>query len=155
MFLLPVEGERKAITLKKEDYFGRGGRLSPDGRLIAFNSNESGKFQIYVRPIDPSLAGAAASEASRTQVSADGGIGGIVWRKDAQEIFFLSQPPGQAVMVADVTPGASFEARTPRRLFDIPGPIGAPAQLSNIVSADGQRFIFAVSLPARTAQAPR
>jgi hypothetical protein len=37
MFLLPLEGERKAITLTKEDYFGRGGRLSPDGHFLAFN----------------------------------------------------------------------------------------------------------------------
>jgi hypothetical protein len=58
-------------------------------------------------------------------------------------------------MAADVTPGSSFQARTPHRLFDIPGPIGAPAQLSNIVSADGQQFIFAVSLPTRAAQPPR
>jgi hypothetical protein len=152
MYLLPLEGERKAITLKQEDYFGRGGRLSPDGRYLAFNSNQSGKFQIYVRPIDPALGGAAASEASRTQVSADGGIGGIVWRKDGQEILFLSQPPGQAVMAADVSPGSTFQARTPHRLFDIPGPIGAPAQLSNIVSADGQRFVFAVSVPTRPAR---
>ena len=51
-----------------------------------------------------------------------------------------------AVEVA-ATPG--FEARAPRPLFEIPTPIVAPAQLSNVSSPDGQRFVFAVNLPSR------
>ena len=153
MFILPLTGERKAVELGRDDFFGRGGRLSPDSRFLAFNSNQSGKFEIYVSPIEPATvtrrAGAAGAAFSPSaKVSTDGGIGGIVWRKDGKELFYLSQPPRQTVMAVDVTTAPAFEARAPQRLFEIPGPIGAPAQLSNVSSPDGQRFVFAVNVAA-------
>jgi len=150
MFILPLTGERKAIALGREDFFGRGGRLSPDGGFLAFNSNQSGRFQIYVSPIDASSgtrqAAAPSGTSAATQVSPDGGIGGIVWRKDGRELFFLSQPPRQTVMAVDVTTVAGIQAGAPQRLFELPTPIGAPAQLSNVSSPDGQRFVFAVNV---------
>ena len=154
MFVLPVTGERKPIELGREDFFGRGGRFSPDNRLLAFNSNQSGRFQIYVRPLDTaSIAGSsspsASRDAARLQISTEGGIGGIVWRKDGSELFYLSQPPRQTVMAVEVTATPTFEARAPRPLFEIPTPIGAPAQLSTVSSPDGQRFVFAVNLPSK------
>jgi Tol biopolymer transport system component len=148
MFLLPLTGDRNPTELKREDFFGRGGRFSPDGRYLAFDSNDSGRFQIYVRPLDLSPA-AAASTGTRSQVSQEGGIGGIVWRKDGKELFYLSQPPRQTVMEADVSTGSSFESRTPKPILEIPTPIGAPAQLSTVCSPDGERFVFAVNVPAR------
>ena len=150
MFILPLTGERKAVELGRDDFFGRGGRLSPDGRYLAFNSNASGRFEIYVSPIDPATgtrrAGSAGATPTSAKVSAEGGIGGIVWRKDGKELFYLSQPPRQTIMAVDLTTAPAFEARPPQRLFEIPGPIGAPAQLSNVSSPDGQRFVFAVSV---------
>jgi hypothetical protein len=156
MFVLPLTGDRTAVALKDQAFVGRGGRFSPDSRLLAFNSNQSGRFQIYVRPVETSsLArdGAAAPpavEAAGSQISSDGGIGGIVWRKDGKELFYLSQPPRQTVMAVDVTTSPAFEAKPPRALFEIPNPIGAPAQLSNVSSPDGQRFVFAVNVPSKT-----
>ncbi len=152
MFVLPIAGDRKVVALSPEEFFGRGGRISPDGRFLAFNSNDSGRFQIYVRPVGTPLAAAPAKDSSRSQISSEGGIGGIVWRKDGRELFYLSQPPGQTMMAVDVEAGPSFKVGAPRRLFEIPGPIGAPAQLSNISSPDGQRFVFAVSLPTKPAR---
>ena len=156
MFILPVAGERKAVELRREDFFGRGGRMSPDGHFLAFNSNDSGRFQIYVRPIDPAAVSAgtvpSASAGTRAQISTEGGIGGIVWRKDGKELFYLSQPPRQTVMAVDVTTSPSFATEAPRPLFEIPSPIGAPAQLSMVSSPDGQRFVFAVNVPSRPAR---
>ena len=150
MFILPLSGERKAVELGRDDFFGRGGRLSPDSRFLAFNSNASGKFEVYVSAIDPATgtrrAGAAGAPSASAKVSAEGGIGGIVWRKDGKELFYLSQPPRQTIMAVELTTAPAFEARAPQRLFEIPGPIGAPAQLSNVSSPDGQRFVFAVSV---------
>lgn len=158
MFILPdidQRGERKPIELGREAFFGRGGRFSPDSRLLAFNSNQSGRFQIYVGPFDPSSIAreasspAALSDAARSQVSNEGGIGGIAWRKDGRELFYLSQPPRQTLMAVDVTTTPVFEVRAPQRLFELPTPVGAPAQLSNVSSPDGQRFVFAVNVPSR------
>jgi mono/diheme cytochrome c family protein len=143
MFVLPV-GEAKAIRI--ED--GRGGRFSPDGRFFAFNAlegNQPGRFQVFVRPFD-GAAPPAASEA-RQQVSTENAIGGITWRRDGREMYFLSQPPNQRMMAVDVANG-TFSA--PRTLFNVPLGIGVPAQLSSISSPDGQRFVFAVNLPQRT-----
>jgi mono/diheme cytochrome c family protein len=155
MFILPLAGDRKPVELKREEFFGRGGRLSPDGRFLAFNSSESGRFQIIVKTFDGSLIGRESTsagtprESTTSQVSPDGGIGGIVWRKDGRELFYLSQPPGQAVMAVDVTTVPTFQARVPQRLFVLPTPVGAPAQLSAVSSPDGQRFVFAVNVPSR------
>jgi mono/diheme cytochrome c family protein len=158
MFILPLAGDRKPVELKREEFFGRGGRLSPDGRFLAFNSNESGRFQIIVKHFDASLIAREPSsagtprESTTSQVSPDGGIGGIVWRKDGHELFYLSQPPGQAVMAVEVTTAPAFQARVPQRLFALPTPVGAPAQLSAVSSPDGQRFVFAVNVPSRPAR---
>ena len=154
MFVLPIAGERTPIELKGQEFFGRGGRFSPDSRLLAFNSNQSGRFQIYVRPVETSSIArrprrGAVVDAARSQVSSDGGIGGIVWRKDGRELFYLSQPPRQTVMAVEVTTSPAFEARAPRALFELPTPVGAPAQLSTVSSPDGQRFVFAVNVPSR------
>ena len=153
MFVLPLEGDRKPIELKKEDFLGRGGRFSPDNRFFAFNSNDSGRFQIYVRPLEPSsLVKSVTGGGTRLQISTDGGIGGIVWRKDGKELFYLSQPPRQTVMAVEVTTSPAFVAKAPQALFEIPSPIVAPAQLSTVGSPDGQRFVFAVNVPSRTAR---
>jgi Tol biopolymer transport system component len=162
MFILPdidqrgdQRGERKPIELGREQFFGRGGRFSPDTRFLAFNSNRSGRFQIYVRSFEAaSIARQPSSpaepvDAARSQVSNEGGIGGITWRKDGRELFYLSQPPKQTVMAVEVSATPGFEARAPRPLFEIPTPIIAPAQLSNVSSPDGQRFVFAVNVPSR------
>jgi mono/diheme cytochrome c family protein len=154
MFVLPVGGDGKPVELKRDDFFGRGGRFSPDGRFLAFNANNAGPFQIYARSLDSSTGQPSPAETNggRTQVSGDGGIGGIVWRKDGKEIFYLSTPPKQTVMAAEVTMTPTLVVRPPTRLFEIPSPIVAPAQLSNIGSADGQRFVFAVPVPTKAAK---
>ena len=77
-----------------------------------------------------------------------------MWRKDGRELFYLSQPPRQTVMAVDVTAGAAIQAGMPQRLFELPTPVGAPAQLSNVSSPDGQRFVFAVNV-SKAGAAPK
>jgi hypothetical protein len=150
MFVLPLEGDRALVALTREQFFGRGGRFSPDGRLLAFNSNQSGRFQVYVNALDPSAGAASGTPTLGSQVSKDGAVGGIFWRRDGRELFFLSMPPGQTVMAADVSGDGPFQAGPPKPLFQLPNPVGAPAQLSSVSSADGQRFVFAVNVAQRT-----
>jgi hypothetical protein len=128
-YSLNVNGDRKPVELFHENYNVRGGRFSPDGRLIAYNSDESGKFQAFVGP---------------QQISKDPAAGGLFWREDSKELLFLSLPPEQAVMAVDITTSPAFQAGPPRILFKLPSTIGAPAQLSSVASRDGQRFVFIV-----------
>ncbi len=147
MFLLPLSGDRTATLLGE----ARGGRFSPDGRFLAYNAiqnNLPGRFHVFVRPLD-AIASAAAG--TIRQVSVENAIGGISWRRDGGELYFLSQPPNQRMMAVDVTGVGDLQFTAPRVLFPVPSGIGVPAQLSNISTADGQRFVFAVNLPPRAA----
>ena len=149
MFLLPVgadtNGDRQPFALKKPQFFGRGGRLSPDGKYLAYSSNAAGRFEVYARPFSPATASAntaAAELGVASQISKEGGVGGIVWRRDGKEIFYLQD---ESVMAADVTSnGTTLQSGTPSLLFRFPQPLRQPAQVSSIVSADGQRIVYAV-----------
>ena len=147
MFVLPLTGERKAIELGRE----RGGRFSPDGQLLAFNSNQSGSFQVYVKSLEESTraTAAAASAPAASQVSNGPSVGGIFWRRDGKELFYLSVQGGQGMMAVDIVGTTPFQTSSPRMLFKLPTPVLAPAQLSNVASPDGQRFIFAVNVAPR------
>jgi mono/diheme cytochrome c family protein len=151
MFVLPLDGERKPIELGRE----RGGRFSPDTRLVAFSSNQSGRFLVYVKDLAAAIGQVAVADAlsQATQVSPETAVGGIFWRRDGKELFYLSQQGGQSVMSVDVEGTASFQAGTPKPLFKLPTGVLAPAQLSNVSTPDGQRFVFAVVVaPRRPAQ---
>ncbi len=110
--------------------------ISPDGRLIAYASSESGKYEVIVENFP--------EEGGRRQISTNGGKH-PVWRRDGRELFFQSD---DTVMAVDVHPGAAgVEWGVPRALFKIPA-----AQLTSLgftVSPDGERFVVVVaSTPA-------
>ncbi len=93
------------------------GRFSPDGRWVAYQSNASGRPEIYVRPWTlPAAAGAAApAPTAQWQVSTAGGIT-PVWRADGQALYYLG--PDGALMAAPVTTrGTALEPGTPVALF--------------------------------------
>ena len=145
MFLLPISGDRTPVALGDGEFFGRGGRFSPNGRLLAFNSNQSGRFQIYVKELGAATNPSASPASARVQVSVDGGVGGIFWRGDGKELLYLSQP-NQALMAVDIESETPLRVGAPRVVFKIPNSIGAPAQLSSISTPDGQRFVFAMNV---------
>ena len=131
-----MNGDRKPVELFHEDYNVRGGRCLPDGRLVGYNSDESGQFQAFVGPLNPPGKG--------RQISKDPAAGGIMWREDGKELLFLSMPPVQAVMALDIATSPELRFGEPHMLFKLPSQIGAPAQLSSVASRDGQRFVFIV-----------
>lgn len=147
LVLVPLDPNKKAIDRKeidwlREDYDVTQGRFSPDNRYIAFWSNEADvdKGQVYVRPFNPSKPEAPAGPA--VQVSQDGAIGMIVWRQDGKELYFMTRT--WDVMAVDVETTPTLKIGTPKKLFSLPGPLpGNPMQWKN-VSADGQRFLFAM-----------
>jgi Tol biopolymer transport system component/tRNA A-37 threonylcarbamoyl transferase component Bud32 len=113
--------------------------LSPDGRWLAYQSDESGRFEVYVRPF-PEV------EAARWQVSVGGGTS-PAWRRDGRELFFAT---GEAIMSASIETHPRFFSGAPQVLFRVDQPDDRLGPLFE-VSADGQRFL--VFRPARTASA--
>jgi Tol biopolymer transport system component len=135
-YAMPVQGDRKPVELFNEQFNVRGGRFSPDGRFIAYNSDESGKFQAHVGTRNPVAKG--------PRISVDSAAGGMFWPQGGKELYFLAIQPEQAMMAVDISMSPEFHAGTPRLLFKLPAPVGAPAQLSSIASRDGERFVFLI-----------
>jgi dipeptidyl aminopeptidase/acylaminoacyl peptidase len=112
-------------------------RLSLDGRWLAYASNESGRYEVYVQSW-PDGHG-------RRQVSRDGGTT-VRWRGDGKELFFLTGPAADHVMVATVVAnGDIVESSTPQLLFVARGDVSGYD-----VTKDGQRFL--VISPDRVAE---
>lgn len=107
-------------------------RFSPDGLWLAYNSNESGRWEVYVQP----YPGANA----RWQISTDGG-GEPVWNPNGREIFYRSLDGTQMMAVPLVTT-PSFSAGKPTRLFEGRFDSGISGGANYDVSPDGQRFIM-------------
>lgn len=102
-------------------------RFSPDGRFIAYVSDESGRFEVYVRSF-PNGEG-------KWRISANGG-GGPRWRRDGKELFYTE---GNKLMAVAVTTQPGFSPGTPASLFEENTLQSFAPQYD--VSADGKRFI--------------
>jgi Tol biopolymer transport system component len=112
-------------------------RISPDGRWIAYASDETGVLEVYVQRY-PDLG-------DKRLVSAGGG-GQPQWRVDQAELFYLSTD--RALMAVDVHAGADIEFGAPRQLFR-PLLAGNPADARElyVAAADGSRFLVDSSAP--------
>jgi Tol biopolymer transport system component/predicted Ser/Thr protein kinase len=147
-WVLPLDSQGRAAG--KPYLFltgGIAGKFSPDMRWIAYSSNESGKFEVYVRPFDPNSANGSPSGGGKWQVSTGGG-GAPRW--NGKELFYLAAD-GVTVMVVDVTPGPAFQPGTPRALFKANGLARTAAGAPWDVSPDGKKFLFPIPAAANTA----
>lgn len=130
MWVLPLSGNRKPYRFLETPFNAQMGEFSPDGRWVAYVSNDSGKDEIYV----VSFPNAGA----RVRVSTGGGSQPR-WRRDGRELYYLS--PEAKIMVAELPPAMSdFRVGAVRPLFALSGLTGVPGYLYD-VSADGQKFI--------------
>ena len=131
--------KRKALEWLREDYDAFNGRFAPDGRSVAYFSNEVDvlKAQLYIRPFDANKPEAPAGAATQiTDLKA--GIGGQpAWRGDGKELYFLNID--RDVMAVDFSSAPQAKAGTPRVLFRLPDLSAGPA-----ISPDGQRFVVAI-----------
>jgi Tol biopolymer transport system component len=138
---------RTAVESLRDEFDNTVGRLSPDGRYLAFRSDEAQpeRGEVYIRPFDTSTG--MPGEA-KWRISKDGAMGMLSWREDGKELFFRGldlDSNDLRVMVVDLTTAPALHAGTPKLLFNLPGPLNG--NLGNI-SRDGQRFVFAVNVPA-------
>lgn len=123
-------GDLKAQPFLRTPFTEGGPRFSPDGRWLAYVSDESGRREIYVQPY-PGPGG-------KWQISTEGG-GEPVWNRNGRELFYRS---GGKMMAVDVATQPSFTAGKPRVLFEGPY-LPTPLTSANYdVSPDGQRFLM-------------
>ena len=104
-------------------------RFSPDGRWLAYQSSESGRSEIYVRPFP--------GPGARHPIS-NGGGSEPVWSANGRELFYLT---GDAMMAVDITARPDFGAGSPRRLFQGQYKRSATGTSAYAVSGDGRRFL--------------
>jgi Tol biopolymer transport system component len=153
--VLPLAGDRKPIEVVRSEFSETAGRFSPDGRRLAYLSDESGRFEVYVRTLDASLTGRSGAQEHVWQVSRDGAQGMIFWRQDGQELGYLAT---DGTVMSAMSGPSTFTTPTP--IFRPPnlggggpyGAVGNAAQMKN-VSSDGRRFLVAV--PTGEWPAPR
>ena len=105
----------------------------PDGRFLAYESNESGRYEVYVQRF-PEGGG-------KTVVSTGGGRQPR-WRGDGKELYYVN---GDTMMAVDVNTEPTFRVGRPTALFDAPGAFAGRGQRYD-VAAGGQRFLYAESV---------
>jgi eukaryotic-like serine/threonine-protein kinase len=130
--------DRKAQPFLQTRFNEGAPRFSPDGRWLAYVSDESGRWEIYVQPY-PGPGG-------KWQISTEGGRE-PVWNRNGRELFYRN---GDKMMAVDVTADPSFSASKPRMLFEGNYQPAAQALPAYDVSPDGQRFLM--TKPAKQAQ---
>ena len=130
--VLSLAGDRGVETLLATEFHERNAELSPDGRWMVYESNQSGWFEVYVRPfpnVDDGL----------WQISTGGGAQPL-WARNGRELFYRR---GGAVMTVAVQTDPSFTPGTPEVLFEgnyLEGILGAGRNYD--VAPDGQRFLM-------------
>jgi eukaryotic-like serine/threonine-protein kinase len=135
--LLYLQGTPRVEPLLQTPFDERNAAISPDGRWMAYESNESGQSQVYVRPF-PTVADA------RYQIS-NGGGRTPAWAPDGRDLFFVNRTSIMAVAV-QLTP--TFSAGNPAKLFDASSIlldgrfVGTGTQRTYDVSPDGRRFLM-------------
>jgi Tol biopolymer transport system component len=137
IWVVQPTGGAKSSPLLQTRFDERNPQVSPDGRWMAYSSNETGRSEIYIRPF-PDGEG-------RIQVSVNGGVFPR-WRRDGRELYFMSLVSLGAVMASDIrVTGAAVQREVPRPLFQstFVGNTHTGGQShAYAVSADGQRFLI-------------
>jgi eukaryotic-like serine/threonine-protein kinase len=128
LWIMPLAGAGKAIPFLAASFSESEAKFAPDGRWLAYTSDESGRREVYVTSF-PGHEG-------KWQISSGGGTAPR-WRRDGRELFYVA--PDRRIHSVEVRPGATFEAGAPKALF--------ATQIARLplgfydVTADGQRFL--------------
>ena len=136
---LELFGDHKLLQVTSGAAGERAGRISPDGRWIAYLSNESGRSELNVQTFP--------QPGPKRQVSVNGALLNPRWSRDGKELFYLS--PDLDLMAASIKiTGPSLETGVPIPLFRAPVNRGGGVSRVYDVSADG-RFLVNVAEPAQ------
>jgi Tol biopolymer transport system component len=129
VYAVPPASERRAVLLADTPYVEDQAQVSADGRMIAFNSDESGRWEVYIATF-PGFT-------QKRQVSNAGGMQPR-WRRDGKELFYVAADG--AMMAVQISSAPQPTATVPVRLFDT-GLSPSPSVPQYDVNADGTRFL--------------
>ena len=135
IWAVPMNGKGTPFPVVKTTFEERDAQFSPDGRWIAYQSNRTGRFEIYVQPF--------RREGEATPISTSGGAQ-VRWSRDGRELFYLAADGRLTVVPISFPPNGAAPA------IGVPAPLFAPpisslrdiARHHYVVSDDGQRFLF-------------
>jgi Tol biopolymer transport system component len=134
LWVLPLEGERKPQPFLQTPFNERGAPLSPDGHWVVYSSNESGRYELYVRPF-PGPGG-------KWQISTDGAQE-VAWSPKGNELFFRTGGQREKMMAMEIQTQPIFIPGKPRLLFEGPyANAGGNSWANYSVDPDGQRFLM-------------
>jgi len=135
LWVLPFSGDQKPTVFLQTPFIEDSPAFSPDDRWIAYNSDTSGRFEVYVRSFS-SLGG-------QVQISRNGGWAPR-WRRDGKELFFLALDG--TMMAAEITVAKELRAGVPQALFPTTL-LKTTARHTYAVTNDGKRFLLTVPDP--------
>jgi eukaryotic-like serine/threonine-protein kinase len=142
LWVLPLSGERKPWPYLQSDFDLSHAAFSPDGRWVAYVSNESGQSEAYVQSFpQPGV---------KFQIS-NGGADSPAWRRDGRELFYVG--PGDKIMVVGIENDATLRPDIPQPLFQVPMTsnfLTSTARTEFGVSPDGQRIFVNKLLEEKT-----
>lgn len=132
LWTAPLDGRTEPRLYRQAPFTLASMAFSPDGRRVAYMSDESGRFEVYVDAYPESQ--------DRIRVSSEGG-GLPRWRADGRELYFIA--PDRTLMVVSVSVSAgSIALSQPRPLFEGPGVHPDYTRVQYVPSPDGSRFLF-------------
>ena len=137
IWAIPAAGEKKPIAILQTMFDERNPQVSPDGKWIAYSSNETGRSEIYIRSFPEGPA--------KIQVSVNGGVYPR-WRHDGKELFFMNLISIGEMMASDIrTSGSSIQREVPHRLFQslfVSSMHPGGQYQAYSVTGNGQRFLI-------------
>jgi Tol biopolymer transport system component len=148
VWALPLTGDRQEYQLLNSAFDERNVQFSPDGRWLAYASDESGSYEIYVRSFtaDGKVGG------DKKRISTNGGMQ-PKWRGDGQELFYIAED-GHMMSVGVKTVGSEFEYGAARALFKTRMQARSRLFHEYDVTADGQRLLIGTLIGESKAAPP-
>jgi serine/threonine-protein kinase len=146
VMMLPLDGSGRVLPLVQGPNNERNGIVSPNGRWLAYEANDSGQFEIYVVPFP-------AVKTRRWQVSTSGGTQPL-WAPGSQELFYFA--PDNALMRVALSDGPAWTAGAPTKMLEghyVVSTLGL-FQRNYDISADGQRFLMIKAAGGEATGAP-
>jgi eukaryotic-like serine/threonine-protein kinase len=145
LWALPMKDGRQPFPVLHSEFNEIEGAFSPDGKWLAYTSDETGDNQVYVRPFTGSQdnSGDRQGSSALRRVSADGGTQPH-WRSDGKELFYMSLD--RKIVSVSIKTGPPFEPGVATPLFDSPS-VSAAAGYD--VTPDGGRFLITTASDAQ------